>query len=149
MSIFPAPQEAILALGLLLAFKHFWGDGPFQTLYMVQNKGKFLHIGGIAHALIHGGLTVLVLVAWSLIWQHNDLTPVKVILLLGVFDFVAHYCIDFTKEYFTKGREWVIFEKDNAGNDYQKIVNSKFYQAIIADQCAHFACYVLILSIVA
>ena len=53
----------IIFLLLLLQIKHFIWDFWYQPPYMWQNKGTFLHWGGIAHSGLHAKTTFLILVA--------------------------------------------------------------------------------------
>lgn len=72
----------------LLFIKHFVCDFPLQTSpWMYRNKGIYLHMGGIAHALVHGLGTWLVLVFF--IGQQA--------LLYALIDMIVHYHIDWAK----------------------------------------------------
>mgnify|MGYP001494538601 CR=1 FL=1 len=54
----------LLILILLFQVKHLLADFIWQTGWMVRNKGTYGHLGGIAHAGLHGLLTVPVLI-WT------------------------------------------------------------------------------------
>ena len=70
-----------LAVMTWLIVKHFVCDFPLQTSpWMYANKGTYGHFGGIAHALVHGLGTWLVLGFWA-----------------GVIDAVVHYHVDWLK----------------------------------------------------
>ncbi len=73
-----------------LQFKHFLADFCLQNLYMVTNKGRYGHPGGLLHAWVHASLTLVVLFVAA-----PDGTP---ILTLAAFEFFAHYHVDWAKE---------------------------------------------------
>jgi uncharacterized membrane protein HdeD (DUF308 family) len=73
---------------LLLFIKHFLCDFPLQTSpWMYRNKGIYLHMGGVTHALIHGIATTMIL--YFFVGQHA--------LYYGLLDFIVHYHIDWAK----------------------------------------------------
>lgn len=73
---------------LLLFVKHFICDFPLQAYpWMYQNKGSYLHLGGITHALIHGIGTAIVLVPFI------GLAAI----IYGAIDLIVHYHIDWGK----------------------------------------------------
>jgi hypothetical protein len=84
-----------IIFGLLL--KHFLIDFPLQTPYMYLNKGTYGHWGGILHAYLHGIGTFIVLILCG--------GPVYASVLLGLFDYVLHYHIDWAKVKLTKHYE--------------------------------------------
>lgn len=81
-------MTASSVLIILLAFqiKHFVCDFPLQKFpYMYQNKGKYLHFGGILHALVHAiGTAIICELAGLPGW-------------LVLADFIIHYHIDWAK----------------------------------------------------
>lgn len=82
------PEITMLEALLCLFIKHFICDFPLQaTPWMYNNKGKYGHIGGLAHAAIHGVGTLIALVYWvgASAW------------LLALVDSVIHYHIDWAK----------------------------------------------------
>lgn len=84
---YAAANPAFIPL-LCLFTKHFICDFPLQaTPWMYRNKGSYLHIGGIAHAGIHGLGTLLALAPFV-----GSLS-----LILAAFDLLAHYHIDWAK----------------------------------------------------
>lgn len=84
----------LLTLALLL-LKHFICDFPLQAFsWMYLNKGTYGHLGGLAHALVHGVGTLIVL----LVIRHLYLTPsLSQLSLLVIFDMLMHYHIDWSK----------------------------------------------------
>lgn len=71
----------------LLLLKHFVVDFPLQKPYHYQNKGTYLHPGGLLHALLHGlgtGLIIGSMDAFMGFW-------------LGILDAVVHYHVDWAK----------------------------------------------------
>lgn len=51
----------MITLLFLLFLKHFIFDFLLQPKWMWANKGKFGHIGGVAHAALHGIATYIIL----------------------------------------------------------------------------------------
>jgi len=77
-------------LFLWFAIKHFICDFPLQAFpWMYKNKGTYGHPGGVVHALIHFLGTFLVLGLIGI--------PMMVVLCCSIFDFIAHYHIDWAK----------------------------------------------------
>lgn len=73
---------------LWLFVKHFVCDFPLQANpWMYRNKGTYLHLGGIAHAGLHGAGTLIVLAPFigsaAFIW--------------AAVDMLMHYHIDWAK----------------------------------------------------
>ncbi|HEY0562769.1 MAG TPA: DUF3307 domain-containing protein [Methylophilus sp.] len=107
----------------LLFIKHFVCDFPLQTSpWMYRNKGIYLHMGGIAHALVHGIGTWLVLV-WFIGQQA---------LLYALIDFLLHYHIDWAKLNINKHFD---LRADNS---------NWFWILLGFDQLAHHITYFLI-----
>lgn len=107
----------------LLFIKHFICDFPLQTSpWMYRNKGIYLHLGGITHALLHGLGTWLVLVFF--IGQQA--------LLYALIDFMLHYHIDWAKL--------------NINKHYDlRADNSNWFWILLGfDQLAHHITYFLI-----
>lgn len=83
------PTTLLLCLfGLQL--KHFLADFCLQTPFMLRNKGKYGHPGGLYHAAIHVLLTIPVL-----FWLAPKGTP---IFLIAGAEFLVHYHVDWLKE---------------------------------------------------
>src|SRR5574343_908431 len=106
----------MILLGLLFCIKHFIADGLLQNSCMYKNKGNLFHLGGWAHAAIHGYLTYLILIPFS---------SINLAFLLGFVDFLSHYLIDYAKVNITKRYNWSI-SKDN----YLIVYDNKFFIAI-------------------
>lgn len=78
---------------LFLFIKHFICDFPLQTSpWMYENKGKYWHLGGIAHSAVHAVGTWLILYYFigANAWQ------------FALLDFVIHYHVDWLKIYCNK-----------------------------------------------
>lgn len=86
---------AIAALFGLQA-KHLAADFLFQTPYMLANKGRYGHPGGLLHAALHGGLSLVVLSLAGL--------AVGAGVLIALAELVVHYHIDWSKERWTSSR---------------------------------------------
>ncbi|MEE9330862.1 MAG: DUF3307 domain-containing protein [Methylophilaceae bacterium] len=73
---------------LLLFIKHFICDFPLQAFpWIYNNKGRYLHLGGILHAAIHGVGTLFVLFPFIG-------SPA---FIYAAIDMVVHYHIDWAK----------------------------------------------------
>lgn len=118
-----------LNLMLLFMVKHFICDFPLQACpWMYRNKGTYGHVGGITHAAIHGGTTLLLVnfVIPSSVWS----------LYLSFGDFILHYHIDYAK--------MKIGSKFNLKPD-----NSEWFWILLGfDQLLHFLTYYLIIVLI-
>lgn len=104
---------------LLLFAKHYIIDFVLQTDAMVKGKGIYGNRDGILHSLQHAIGTLLVAVftlANPIMW-----------FVVAIFDFVAHYHID-----------WL---KMNYG--CRDITQKAFWNHLGLDQLAHQCCYLL------
>jgi hypothetical protein len=92
----------------LLQLKHFLVDWVLQTQYQIDNKGRYLHPGGLTHSIQHGLFTAAI---FMLFGSQNSFTA-------GLLDFVLHYHIDWLKVNVSKGltpadkRFWVLMGAD-------------------------------------
>lgn len=109
-----------------LLTKHFIVDFPLQPRWMYANKGTFGHPGGVAHALLHGAVTGLIV---SLI------SPVAA-LWIGPAEAVAHYFIDWAKMNL------------NAKMGWGPLTSEKFWWLLGLDQWLHGMCYLAIIAAV-
>ncbi len=114
--------SAAITLLALLMFKHFICDFVLQTPWQIRQKGIYGAPGGIVHAGIHIGGTLLALMAVR--------SPLSVILTVLVAEFVAHYHIDWGKEQIVRRFKW----RDGA----------RFWNAIGFDQLLHNLTYLAI-----
>ncbi|MEL7543687.1 MAG: DUF3307 domain-containing protein [Pseudomonadota bacterium] len=85
----PVALTLTVMTGLLI--KHAIADYGMQTAYMVCNKGRYLHPGGILHAGLHAMLTAAVLVVFAP-------GAAKFIAMIALGEFLVHYHIDYGKE---------------------------------------------------
>jgi len=105
---------AAIILGLLagLEIKHYVADYVVQPGWMLAGKGDIFHPGGYAHAGLHAGLTLLVLLVMG--------TPAALAAALGAAEFVLHYGLDYAKAHYAAGldmgrrprRYWVLHGLD-------------------------------------
>jgi hypothetical protein len=136
----------VALLVALLAIKHGLADGPFQKAYQYLNKGKYGHPGGILHSSIHAGLTLIVVLGWMAM---AGKVVIPLAIASAVFDFVAHYHFDWLKPNITKKYGWASMGKDDTGRSCLRIYSNNFFDAIMADQTAHWLGYAAIIFIVA
>lgn len=142
-------------LVLALLVKHFVADVWLQPLWMSLNKGTFLHPGGLAHAGLHGLFTGLVLLAGTLagVWP----VTVGIMLMVAAVDAVVHYGIDWSKMNIDKrfrfshllyGAEDGSLTPDSAHGTRplrgRLVTSDRYYWSLVADQCLHFATYVVL-----
>lgn len=119
-----SPEHALVLVSLL-ALKHFFADFPFQSNWMIQQKGLYGRPGGILHSAIHGGLTTIVFLLFS---------P-SVALLSGLIDSVTHYHIDYAKM--------------RLGGTYKLTPNDKnFWVFIGLDQYLHYMTYITLVWVI-
>ena len=109
-----------------LFVKHFVCDFPLQAFsWMYRNKGDYGHIGGVAHSVLHGVGTFIVLAFWLGIdaW------------MFALADAVIHYHIDWAKM--------------NANNKLNlKADNSEWFWILLGfDQLLHHLTYFAIVAI--
>jgi len=119
------PVDVLLAL-VLFQLKHYLTDFHWQTIWIVQTKGRYGHPGGLIHAGLHGllSLPVLLLVA--------PFAPVLFTVIL-IFEMVLHYHIDWIKARVVSQRG--IDERDSA-----------YWHYLGLDQAAHQLTYVAMLA---
>ena len=116
-------QITILTFLFALFVKHFICDFPLQIWpWKYRNKSAYLHPGGIAHAVIHGAGTFVVLAFY-------DLTSAWV---AGLFDLLVHYHIDWLKM------------NVNARFNLKPDNSEWFWIALGFDQLLHHATYFII-----
>ncbi|TVP70233.1 MAG: DUF3307 domain-containing protein [Rhodobacteraceae bacterium] len=115
----------LLALALF-QLKHYLADFQWQSAWMVQTKGRYGHLGGVAHAGLHGALSlpVLLLVAPSM--------PLLIALLV-LGEVVLHYHVDWLKSRLSVG----------AGIDQN---DSAYWHLLGLDQAAHQLTYLAIVA---
>ena len=112
--------ELWLMTGLLI--KHFLFDYVFQFKYMLENKGRYLHEGGVHHAFFHGCGTAFVF---------GMLGFEAIAAQVFIIDTLIHYHLDYLKSKITGW--YSINMKDKA-----------FWNLLGADQLAHQLTYVLL-----
>ena len=83
--------------GLLigLEIKHYVADYFLQPGWMLGGQGDIFQPGGYAHAGIHAGLSLLVLLLCG--------TPLGLAVALFAAEFVVHYALDYAKIHYSMG----------------------------------------------
>lgn len=119
----------IIFLLIALFVKHFFVDFVFQFPWMYLNKGKWLHPGGLLHALFHAFITFTI-VSPVLTTRLNPL------ILIVVGEFVIHYLMDFTKVNVCNKFGW----KCNT--------HSEYWIWLGVDQLVHALTYIAILAVI-
>lgn len=116
----------MITMLVLLLVKHFVWDFLYQPPYMWQNKGTFLHPGGILHSGLHAVTTYIILTFY--------LQYALGALILSCFEFVLHYLTDFAKMNINQRFGW----KSNTHNEFwiltglDQLIHSLTYVAILA-----------------
>lgn len=116
----------MLLLLTLLEIKHFLADWVLQTDYQIENKGKYLHPGGVQHSLTHAILTQCIV-----LWFGYDLS---IAFAVAFSDFVVHYHVDWAKQNLSSGLT---------------PADKRFWMLIGADQLLHHLTYIAITLVVA
>lgn len=88
--------EKMLVLLVLLQFKHLLADYVWQSIWMVGNKGNYGHPGGLAHAGMHAGFSLIAFLIMGV--------DIGLALSLSVAELVIHYHVDFLKDRLQRGR---------------------------------------------
>jgi len=118
----------MLLLVTLLLVKHAIADFFLQRAFMFRDKHIYAGPGGISHAATHGLLTTIAIIIC--------LPNLGVFaILLGLFDAVAHYHIDYIKS------SWNVKTKASPSEN-------RYWYAFGLDQMAHSLTYVLIVYII-
>ena len=83
--------------GLLigLEIKHCIADYFLQPGWIIAGKGDIFHPGGYAHAGIHAGLSLIVLLLFG--------APLALAAALFAAEFVIHYALDYSKIQYSRG----------------------------------------------
>jgi len=114
--------------GLLvgLELKHFVADYLLQPGWILAGKGDFRLLGGYAHAGIHAGLSLLLLLAFGTPWA----------IAAGLFaaEFVIHYALDYSKIAYSRGV-------------HVNTAPSRFWALHGVDQLAHQLTYAAIIYV--
>lgn len=135
------PYAILLAL---FCIKHYLADGHFQTEWHALKKGKYGHPAGLAHAGIHVLCSMAAIAVWYLLpITHEAVLSVKIIALILVAEFVIHYHIDWAKAFFVDTLGWQKAGKDSNGKKALHIYDTRFFQAMVADQALHMVTYVV------
>ena len=114
-------------LALLSAFtvKHFFCDYLLQTPWMLANKSRYGHPGGLAHVALHGLGSIPVLwIAAPGIWLFAALL---------VAEAVVHYHIDFIKARVSERTGWTPADR-------------AYWAAFGIDQSLHHATYLAMVA---
>lgn len=123
-----AQIQMILLLLALLQIKHMVADFFLQTPRMLSARGRYLHLGRLHHAALHGGLSLVTLVLVGV--------PVDFSLIVCAVETVVHFHIDWAK-----GR---LSETSDSGPQ-----DAGYWRAFGIDQLMHQLTYVAMLWAVA
>lgn len=115
-----SPTDLFLALLLLLQIKHLVADFVLQGPYILDNRWRYGHPGGLLHAGLHVAGSALAFAAVG--------GPAAAIAAILVTEGVVHYHIDWAKDNYTRAR--ALTPRDGS-----------FWRAIGIDQCLHQVTY--------
>ena len=87
----------LLMLLVMLQVKHLIVDWCWQPPYEWQNKGTYLHFGGIRHALKNSVGTAACFLPFF---------PITVAATVLIMDFLAHYHVDWAKMNINRIKGW-------------------------------------------
>lgn len=118
---------AIILAFALFQLKHYLADFHWQTIWMVETKGRYGHPGGLAHSGLHGLLSLPVLLV-AAPWM----PALTVVLILA--EIAAHYDIDWLKSR--------IVTRRGLGED-----DSVYWHLFGLDQAAHHLTYIGMVAI--
>ena len=117
--------ETMLILLILFQVKHWYIDFVNQDMEEVNHKGIYMDWRGVKHSVKHGLGTI-----WCL-WVICGSDYILFALVMGAFDFLVHYHVDWTKM--------------NFGN--RDINDPKFWNHLGLDQMAHQITYIAIAGV--
>ena len=118
---------AILGALVLFQLKHYIADFHWQSGWMLKTKGRYGHPGGLAHAGLHGALSLPVLLLTAP-WD----PALFAVLLLA--EMALHYHIDWIK----------VLAVDRRGIDED---NPAYWHLLGLDQMAHQLTYLAMLAV--
>ncbi|UZV39730.1 hypothetical protein APT65_00127 [Trabzonvirus APT65] len=110
-----------------LVLKHFVFDFAYQPPYQWRNKGTYGHMGGIQHSGFHSIATCIILLIYPV--------PIEKVLVLVLFEFIAHYHIDWAKMSINKKMGW------------KADTHEEFWILLGFDQLLHIQCYIFIVLV--
>lgn len=119
----------MLKLIAMLLIKHWLADFPWQSQWMVANKGNHRSPALLVHAAVHVACSAAVLVPLA----PAGIGQVGLVLLM---EFCAHTAIDFLKAHKRLGGRW-------------RIDQPRFWTILGLDQLAHHLTYVLMVWLLA
>lgn len=98
--------SSIFTIALLLAFeiKHLLADYFFQPMSWLKTKHRYISIGGIQHAALHGCMTLPILLLFGY--------SAKLSLAVSLAEILIHYHIDWGKARLTEYKKWTITDTD-------------------------------------
>ena len=132
-------ESFILIAMTYLIVKHFVCDFPIriQTAWMFTHKGIYGHPAGIVHAAIHAVASVPVFIwgAAGLSWyKWHGLTPLQMVGVLMIFEFLVHYHMDWFKMWYGKRKGWTP-------------ATPQFWTFLGIDQLVHYLTYIAMVAV--
>jgi hypothetical protein len=122
-------MTTVILLLTLFGIKHFICDFLLQYPHMVAQKGTYGARGGLEHAAIHALGTFIVLV---IVLPWGPFTHFAAV-VLGLFDGVVHYHVDWLKQQLNRGLT---------------TADRMFWVWFGADQSLHYLTYIAIIGVI-
>lgn len=110
------PVPFVLGLLFLLQTKHLFADFYLQTPRMLRDRGRYIHMGRVHHAGLHGAGSLIALLVMGV--------PLGWAITVAMVEWVVHFHIDWAK-----GR-W----SDRTGHGPDQ---AGYWRAFGVDQAAH------------
>lgn len=129
-------SQIILTLLIFLCIKHWFADALWQYPRHFMNKGFYGAWGGIEHAGIHAIGTFLCITMLGF--------GITAAICLAVIDGLVHYHADWFKMRMDARRNLSALTVDVNARPCRAIYSNEYFYWLVADQCAHFATYVVI-----
>lgn len=111
----------------LLLVKHFLGDFVLQSDFIVENRRRYGHPGGLLHTGIHGALSLVAFLIFGAPFS-------GMVIGLIVAEMIIHYHIDWGKDNLT--RQKTLNQNDRS-----------FWTLFGLDQLLHQATYVAMVAV--
>ncbi len=117
---------AILLIFVALQVKHLLADFYFQTMWMMDGRENYFHLGRTCHAGVHTVFTFLIFLVFG--------TPLPLLLAITALEWLLHFHIDWWKAEQTKTKGWTP-------------ADAAFWRALGADQAMHHLCNIFLVWI--
>ena len=122
----PDLAVSILIFAGLIQVKHVIADYMLQSRFILDNRHRYGHPGGLLHVGFHVVGTVIILIGLGTAWS--------VIALIALLEALFHYHLDWAKDNFTRSR--------GLGTE-----DALFWWAMGIDQFLHQLSYIVMIAL--